>query len=48
MPRWIHSGGNSKPDKRFKNVLTPKKGAKKKRNNLLRKILPFLKCSALW
>jgi hypothetical protein len=30
--RWIHKGGKSRPDKRFKNILTPKKGtAKNKR-----------------
>ena len=31
MGRWIHKGGKSRPDKRFKNVLTPKKAAKPKK-----------------
>jgi hypothetical protein len=29
MGKWIHKGGKSRPDKRFKNILTPKKGAAK-------------------
>ncbi len=29
MPKWIHSGNKSRPDKRFKNVSTPKKNAAK-------------------
>lgn len=29
--RWIHKGGKSKPDKRCKNVFTPKKASKKKK-----------------
>jgi hypothetical protein len=31
MGRWIHKGDKSKPDKRCKNVLSPKKGAKRKK-----------------
>ena len=31
MGRWIHKGGKSKPDKRCKNVLTPKKCSKPKK-----------------
>jgi len=31
MARWIHKNGKSKPDKRCKNVLTPKKCAKRKK-----------------
>jgi hypothetical protein len=31
MGRWIHKGGKSKLDKRCKNVLSPKKCAKRKK-----------------
>lgn len=31
MGRWIHKKGKSKPDKRCKNVLTPKKRSKPKK-----------------
>lgn len=27
MGKWIHKDNYSRPDKRFKNILTPKKGA---------------------
>lgn len=29
LGKWIHKNGKSRPDKRFKNILTPKKGAAK-------------------
>jgi|TARA_B100000085_G_scaffold149175_1_gene135670 hypothetical protein len=29
MGRWIHTGGKSRPDKRFKGIFTPKKTAAK-------------------
>jgi hypothetical protein len=29
MGRWIHKNGKSRPDKRFKNVMTAKKTAAK-------------------
>jgi len=31
MARWTHKGGKSKPDRRCKNCLTPKKGAKRRK-----------------
>jgi len=31
MARWIHKNGKSKPDKRCKGILTPKKSAKRKK-----------------